>query len=174
MWVTPREVRALTGKVAEVFREGLADVVEELQFVELDEVFDRFTENEKVVALAAVAKALLDPEEPAPRHTAWAEATIFSVFLMLEARAYDFKHMRQMIRDALVEAGLWRGRLRVSDVNVAVEILATLVLCDRNWRLAEVLASDAGDPYFVGPPVPTVERIEQAWEYLRSIGIEPF
>jgi hypothetical protein len=64
------------------------------------------------------------------------------------------------------------------DPDEAVEALAQMVLWDRDWELERLAFGEAYAPhfvrerfdtYFVKPPVPTAERVQQAEAYLQGL-----
>src|SRR4051812_18554708 len=90
MWWTPLGERVLRGAEWELFRDGLAmlvDLVEEAKASDDPEIgsvgveaFDQLQPNQKLALLARVGKALKDEGEPMPELTAHTEATVAAVY----------------------------------------------------------------------------------------------
>lgn len=83
MYRTANGERILLGAERRLFEESLAMMVDFLSDNDCEfgvHVFDQLQRGQKLFSLYRVARALLRPDEPAPPHTAFAEASIASVY----------------------------------------------------------------------------------------------
>jgi hypothetical protein len=94
MWRTSEAERTLEGPEAELFRFGVLKLGKEID----DDAnnwgtyFSRMTRNERLTALARVAKALLEPSARCPALRAWNEdplAAAAPVSRQIRRRGYD-------------------------------------------------------------------------------------
>ena len=185
MWHSPHGDRTLGGAEARLVRYGILALAKQAYRDHGFGYYGRLTGGEKLIALAAVARALLDPNEPSPEHYAWNEATVYAVYRAVARRAHDSPVAARLIRAADREvwlrfggdAGPGEGEDQ-DDPDDAVEALAALVLWDRDWELERLAFSEEFDRHFVRegfdsycvqPPVPTAERVQQAEAYLQGL-----
>jgi hypothetical protein len=130
------------------------------------------TAGERLVALACVAKALLDPNKPAPELCAWNEAAVHAVYRTVQRWASRSQRICRLAQRAGAEDGMqkqldahFRGEdLSPLEAPEIVEVLMDGVLWDRHFDLGETYHSALGE-YFVFPPVATPDRIEAAEDY---------
>jgi hypothetical protein len=185
MWHSPHGDRTLGGAEARLARHGVLLLAKQAYGDHGPGYYGRLTGGEKLIALAAVAKALLDPHEPAPEHYAWNEATVYAAYRAVARRARDSPVAARLIRAADREVWLRFGGDPgpgedddQGDPDEAVEALADLVLWDRDWELERLAFSEEFDAHFVRegfdsyfspPPVPTAERVRQAEAYLQGL-----
>jgi hypothetical protein len=178
MWYTPEGMRSLRGPEAELFRLGARALARRIDSYRCGGYFDRLTAGERLVALSVVTRALLEPFEHFPGRTAWAEATIYAVFVLLQRVVASSRRVRLLVEAACTQHCLARaGHADPADVHeeepeLAVEGLADLILWDRDWELEEELCDTEGEEtYFVAPPAAAPARVDQAREYLHAIPV---
>jgi hypothetical protein len=170
MWHSPSGDRTLEGAEAKLFRFGLVSLLRRLPAYNAEGYFDRLTRGEKLIALAASAKALLDPTEASPEHSAWMESAIYAVYCHMQERARSSKKVQQLTAAACRQTELCGGELPARrDTAFALEALADLVLWDRDWELEDELSQEEGDDYFAPPPVADPERVQTALDRLRAL-----
>jgi hypothetical protein len=71
MWRTSQGERTLEGAEAELFCLGVVALTKQIRGRLLGDYFSRMTPNERLCALAHVARALLVPSAPCPENRAW-------------------------------------------------------------------------------------------------------
>ncbi len=107
MYHTPGGERILLGAERRLFTQSLATVVDLLADGDMEfgvTAFDELQRNQKVVALYCSARALLRPDEPAPKLTAYIESAVATVFEFAKQQIdqeIDFPESSQ-------EATFWR------------------------------------------------------------------
>ena len=170
MWHSSSGDRTLEGAEAKLFRFGLGSLLRRLPAYHAAGYFGRLTRGEKLLALARAAKSLLDPGEPSPEHVAWMESAIYAIYRHLQARADGSATIRKLTAAACRQTELCGGELPAKvDTRFALEVLADLILWDRDWELEEELCQEEGDSYFAPPPVADPESVQAALDGLRAL-----
>ena len=175
MWHTPQGDRTLCGPEAELFRHGLLAMARRNDHRIHRGYFSRLTARERLVALAHVARALLDGLEPAPDLHAWNEAAIYAVYCFLRHDAQRSPKTRRLVASVCGQHHLYDGcradpSSMMHDPDFCLEALADLILWDHDWELEDEMHDvEEFNGYFVAPPVATPQRVEQALEYLRAL-----
>jgi len=120
-------------------------------------VFDELQRGQKLFSLYRVARALLRPDEPAPQHTAFAEASIASVYQHLLDRIVqeiddpEFARRPQSWRQLAVEAArqsisieTWPKETSQNKEawEALIDCLADEVLRDHDFELTDHLDAD--------------------------------
>lgn len=121
MWDTLFEPpHVLAPKHAKVFRVAAASLFESLGLDKADEpleteveVFDNLTPGQKLASILNAATALLDPSVDPPKVTAVLAATVYVVYMELQALIEteialgDSTSTRQLLLNAMEEANHW-------------------------------------------------------------------
>lgn len=188
MWRMQDGDRVLTEAEWRVFCTGLdllRDFVEQDISSEEDNecagvaVFDRLTSEQKLVLLAEVASALLDPAIPTPDHTAANEGAIMAVL----------KTFRMMLRTEIEEGSKDQTSLRgILRAAVADEVEKLPKLTSKKWDdwdfLCECITErilwdfdfDMGDEFLDLPPEEARAKLEMARidaDYFLAVPDEP-
>jgi hypothetical protein len=177
MWHTPEGMRVLRGCEGRLFRLGVRALARRIHFYHGRDYFGRLTANERLLALAAAARALLEPSAPFPGHTAWNEAAVYAVYYFLGRCARRSDQLRRLVWKACRENGVLArtaapiDRSDPEEVEFAIECLADRILWDRDWELEEEFCNPDGEEvYFTSPPVATPARVELAKAYIAGLG----
>ena len=83
MYQTSKGERTLTGAERQLFEASLGMMVDLLHVQDMDfgvQSFDNLQRGQKLFALYQVGRGLLNPSEPAPRLTAYLEATVAAIY----------------------------------------------------------------------------------------------
>ena len=160
MYRTPNGERILLGAERQLFEASLAMMVDFLSDGDFEfgvQVFDDLQRGQKLFALYRVARALLQPDEPAPEHTAFAEGTVASVYrhvfdrVVQEVDDPDFAPSRPSWRKLVIEAAQESDSIdqvpketsrNKEDWEIVVDCLADDVLRDRDFELEIHLDAD--------------------------------
>ncbi len=160
MYRTPNGERILLGAERQLFEMSLAMMVDYLSDGDFDfgvQVFDDLQRGQKLFALYRVARALLQPVEPAPSHTAFAEGTVASVYRHIFDRVVqeiddpEFAPLRPSWRKLLIEAAIESDNIDLVPTetsrdkeawDIVVDCLADDVLRDRDFELQIHLDAD--------------------------------
>ena len=175
MWHTPQGDRTLRGPEAELFRQGLLGTARRNDHGIFHGYFSKLTARERLVALAHIARALLDRSEPAPELYAWNEAAVYAVYCFLRRGVRRSSKIRKLVASVCDQHGLNDTCLTdpssaMHDPRFCVEALADLILWDHDWELEDEMHDvEEFDSYYVAPPVATPQRVEQALAYLREL-----
>ena len=160
MYRTPNGERILLGAERQLFEASLAMMVDFLSDGDFEfgvQVFDDLQRGQKLFSLYRVARALLQPDEPAPEHTAFAEGTVASVYrhvfdrVVQEVDDPDFAPSRPSWRKLVIEAADESDNIdqvpketsrNKEDWEIVVDCLADDVLRDRDFELEIHLDAD--------------------------------
>jgi len=157
---TPNGERILLGAERQLFEMSLAMMADFLSDNDCEfgvQAFDELQRGQKLFALYWISRAVLQPDEPAPEHTAFGEATVASVYrhafdrVVQEIDDPEFAPMPPSWRQLLVEAA--RESDNIEDVpkessrnkeewDVLVDNMADDVLRDRDFELGVHLDAD--------------------------------
>jgi hypothetical protein len=159
MWHTGLGDRLLVGYEAEVFRRGLARLVDRIENEPEHQagvpVFDRLGAPEKMAVLELVGRFLLVERDSCPELTAVNEGTIAAVYeqflddleVEIDLRRTDLRRLVQYAcRECQLIDGLPSLRCqKADDWADAVEGLMSLILWDRDWEAEYVKPDDLPD-----------------------------
>jgi hypothetical protein len=160
MYRTPEGERILLGAERQLFEASLAMMVDLLGDDDCDfgvRLFDELQRGQKLYSLYRVARALLRPDEPAPQHTAFAEASIASVYqhlfeqIVQEINDRELAARPQSWRQLAIEAARASRNIETwpketsentEQWEALIESLADNVLQDRDFELIAHLDAD--------------------------------
>jgi hypothetical protein len=177
MWYTPEGLRTLEGAEAELFRVGAMALARRVDRYRSHGYFGRLSADERLIALAAAAKGLLESAEPYTGRSAWVEAAIYAVYCVLRKAVCRSQQLQALVRAACRARDIGRARAEPGELDplgaeVDVQCLSDLVLWDRAWETDCALHPPApGDDYFAEPPDASAERVADATAYLQALAI---
>lgn len=160
MWNMCSGDKVMKPKTASLFRMGILSAMAYARDSEVYSDFDMdiFSEHqflgmeygERMSSLYFVWNALTDETVPEPEITAWAEATVYSVFRLIDYELeleengdgmWEGEDSGTLWRDSVNNAARENG-IDLEDWGDKVFALADTVLWDRDWQLDDIAAID--------------------------------
>jgi hypothetical protein len=145
-WNMSNQKKVISGKLKDLFAEGVYQcweyIVEEIDVCQFyaEPQYEQMGKEEKIAALYFVWKALTDEAFAEPKQTAWSEATIFTVFKLVEMQL-DIERDYGESRWAELLESAWDEYLEQEceydedpDDETKIEHLADVILWDRDWQ----------------------------------------